>query len=172
MVELSNVEKLAIAQAFQKAVGDMTKTGDPTNLRGVVDAEMKERYATDPMAGLRYDVKLMGEKVGTYTMTVAKGKPRQSRIDFEVEDMSALLEWAERNGYVTVDIDWDGIRSGFERDGEVPEGCRLVEIITPEVVGGEISRTTLKIKPELVARVLGPSLEPIACKLLEGRDDG
>lgn len=170
MVELSNTEKLAIAQAFQKAVGDMTKTGDETNLRGMVDAEMCERYRNDPMAGRRYDVRLLGKKVGTYTITVSKDKPQQVRKSLEVQDNAEFIEWAKREGFMAVDM--DAVINHFEKCGEVPDGCIPIEVITPEVIGGEVTRTTLKIEPEMVARVLGPQLEPIAYALLEGRNDG
>lgn len=169
MLELTNTEKLAIAQAFQKAVGDMTKTGDPTNLRGRVDAEMKERYLGDPMAGRSYDVKLLGKKVGTYSITVSKGKPSKTVNALNVLDQQEFTEWAICNGFMTVDM--SAVLAYFNESGEVPEGCEPIQLVEPGTEGGEITRTTLKIEPESVARVLGPQLEPIAYALLEGGTD-
>lgn len=170
MLELTNTEKLAVAQAFQKAVGDITKTGDPDNLRGEVDAEMKERYMSDPMAGKSYDVKLLGRKVGTYSITVSKGKPQKVTKTLDILDMQEFMEWAEREGFMAVDM--EAVMKHYRLSGEVPDGCEPVEEIEPEVLGGEITRTTLKIEPNEVARALGPQLEPIAYALLEGRNYG
>lgn len=172
MLELTNTEKLAIAQAFQKAVGGMTKTGDPSNLRGEVDAEMRERYMSDPMAGKSYDLKLLGQKVGTYYLTVSKGRPESRETTLEIKDRGEFMAWAEENGYVEMVADMEAIMSDFSTSGEIPAGCDVVEVVKPEVLGGEVTRTTLKVDEAEVARVLGPQLEPIAYALLEGGIDG
>lgn len=172
MIELSNVEKLIVKQAFFNAVADDLKTRDPDNLRGQVDEAMKDAYRDNPMAGKSYDLKLMGQKVGTYSLTVSKGKPQRVETTLQVEDRDEFMAWAEENGYVEKVADMDAIISDFARDGVIPNGCAPVETVIPEVVGGEITRTTVKVDEAEVARVLGPQLETMAYALLEGGIDG
>lgn len=170
MVELSNIEKLIVKQAFVSAVADDIKTKNPDNLRGQVDEMMKEAYYGSPMAGRSFDLRLMGEKVGTYSLTVSKGAPEKVERTFEVQDKQAFMEWAEENGYVEKVADMEAILADFRENGVVPEGCNPVEVIIPEVLGGAVTRTTVKVDSEKVARVLGPQLEAVAYALLEGVD--
>lgn len=171
MVELSEVEKLIVKQAFVNAVGDDVSTKKPGNLRDRVDEQMKNAYLTSPIAGKSFDLKLMGQKVGTYSLTLSKGKPSRTEVSFEINDRDEFMAWAEENGYVEKVADMDAILADFEQDGIVPNGCTPIEIVTPAVVGGEITRTTVKVDAGEVARVLGPQLEPMAYALLEGVGD-
>lgn len=170
MVELSEVEELIVKQAFLNAVASDTKTKTPDNLRGRVDEMMKESYYGNPMAGKSYDLKLMGRKVGTYSLTVSKPKPQEVETSLEVDDRNALYNWAVGEGFVQVDM--DAILDHFKRSGEVPEGCRPIEVVKPEVVGGEITKTTVSVDQAEVMRVLGPQLETVTYMLLEGEHDG
>lgn len=169
-MELSNVEKLAVCQAFQKAVGEHTKTGRSDNLRGMVDAEMRERYEADPMAGKSYDVKVLGRKVGTYSLTVSKPKPSKVETGLQVDDEEELFGWAWNEGFMTVDM--DAVLCHFKGCGEVPAGCSVTETVIPGEVGGEVTRTTLKVEPFAVESALGGMLGDAARDLLEGGYDG
>lgn len=170
-MELSNVEKLAVCQAFQKVVGEHTKTGRSDNLRGMVDAEMRERYEADPMAGRSYDVKVQGCKVGTYSLTVSKPKPSRTEKSLEVLDDAEFLGWALREGYMMVDM--DAVVEHFNSSGEVPAGCGVVETVIPGEIGGEVTRTTLKVEPFAVEAALGGMVGEVARGLLEdGGYDG
>lgn len=166
IAELSDIERFIVKQAVLNAVADDVKTNVPDNLRGRLDSAMKASYYENPMAGKSYDLKLMGQKVGTYSLTVSKGKPSKVEQSFEVDDHMAFAEWAENMGFVTVDM--DAVMAHFKDTGEVPEGCSPVEVVTPEVVGGVVTRTTVRVDSAEVARVLGPMLEPVAYALLEG----
>lgn len=169
MVEMSDVEKLAVEQAFLNAVADDVKTKEPGNLRGRVDAQMIEGYYSNPMAGKSYDIKLFGRKVGTYSLTVSKGKPQEVTRTFEVDDFAAFYEWAENMGFMQVDM--DAVKRHFDECGEVPDGCTPIKVVKPEVLGGTVTRTTVKVDQQEVMRVLGPQLEPIAYALLGGGED-
>jgi hypothetical protein len=169
MLELTDSEKLAIAQAFMNSIGKLVETKNPCNLRGRVDEQMKEMYRENPIAGRSYDVKVLGRKVGTYSLTVSKPKPKKVEKTLEVTDKNALFEWAVAEGFV--DIDMAAVTEHFKKCGEIPDGCEPLEVVTPEIVGGEITKTTLKIDPEEVARALGTQLEPMAYLLLEGGFD-
>lgn len=168
-MQLTDVERLAVAQAFQKAVGDLTATKDPDNLRGRVDAEMVGAFYSNPMAGKSFDLKLLGEKVGTYSMTVSKPKPQKVERILDVKDSKAFREWAERGGFMEVDM--AAVQEHFEESGEVPEGCDIATLVTPADEGGAVTRTTLKVEPEAVARVLGGQLPEVTTELLEGGFD-
>ena len=168
-MELNDVERLAVAQAFQKAVGELTETKREDNLRGRVDAEMKEAFYSNPMAGRSFDVKLLGEKVGTYSLTVSKPAEQRAETELEVEDAAAFRKWAEDAGFVMVDE--RAVFEHFADSGEVPGGCRAIEVVTPADPGGEVASTTLKVEPERVARVLGAQLPEATMALLEGGFD-
>ena len=153
--ELSPVEKLAIAQAFQKAVGELTKTGVSTNLRGIVDAEMEDRFEQARKIGLApksFDVELLGQKVGTYSITTAKDEPSKTVSRLVATDAAAYRKWAVENGFYK--IDEEAVTQHFIESGEVPDGCVVEETVIPEVVGGGITRTTLRIDQAKVANVL------------------
>lgn len=171
MLEFNDIEKLIIEQAFFNAVAEDTKTKNPDNLRGRVDAMMERDYYENPMAGKSFDLKLLGQKVGTYSLTVSKGKPSKTETSLEIADRDEFMAWAEANGYVEKVADMDAIMEDFKADGVLPDGCKPVEITTPEVVGGIVTRSTVRVDQERVARALGPQLEPIVYALLEGGED-
>lgn len=171
MVKLSNVEKLIIKQAFVNAVSNDVSTKNPDNLRGQLDATMKQAYYDNPLGGRSFDLRLMGRKVGTYSVTVSEGKPQEVSKSLEVKDRAQFMEWAEANGYVEKVADMDAILSDFRENGEIPDGCEPIEVVTPEVVGGVVTRSTMRVYPKKVAEALGPQLEAAAYALLEGVGD-
>lgn len=164
---MEDMERLAIAQAFYNAVGDMVKTKDPDNIRGRVDALMSGYYETT--GAKSYDVRVFGRKVGTYSFTVSKPTESKETVELQVENSDELLGWAIANGCVSIDM--DKVRAKFERDGELPDGCEAVKVVVPGTDGGDILRSTLKVNAPEVMRVLGPQLEPVATMLLEGGFD-
>lgn len=168
-MELNPVEKLAIAQALQNRIGDMVSTKNPDNLRGEVDRIMIERYENDPLAAKSCDVKLLGEKVGTYSLTVSKGKRQSKRVDIDVRDMAEFRQWCADMGFLEVNM--KAVNDYVHKTGDVPDGCEAVTVIEPEVIGGHVTRTTLKVQPERVAEVLGNRIAEVAQNLLEGGYD-
>lgn len=163
------VRRMALAQALYKAVSAEVKTGDEFNLRGEFDAIMRERYRQAKAIGAppkTIDVEVDGEKVGSYSFTVGKARPASTRADIVVEDRDALLGWALTMGYF--DVDMDAVRGHFARTGEVPDGCRPVEVVEPARPGGEVERTSLRIDPAKVASALGGALDEAVSALLEG----
>jgi hypothetical protein len=163
-MELKPIEKLAIAQAFQKRIGDMVSTKDPYNLRGQVDGEIRKMY--EQTGAKSFDVRILGEKVGSYSVTVSKPKPQTRRVEIAVLDPQEFREWCEANGFTKVD--YDAVNEYVKDTGDVPEGCRLDTVIEPEIVGGQVSRTTLKVDPAKVAEVMQARLGEVAANLLEG----
>lgn len=168
-MELNPVEKLAILQALQNRIGDMVKTKDPGNLRGEVDAMMVDMYQNNPLAGKSFDVKLFGQKVGTYSLTVSKAKPQKKRWDIDVLDEVEFRQWCADMGFLEVNM--KAVNDYVNKTADIPEGCDVVTVIEPEIVGGTVTRTTLKVQPEEVARVMGNNLGEFAELLLEGELD-
>lgn len=166
-MELNSVEKLAVAQAIQNAIGDLVKTKNPDNLRGEVDALMIERYESDPMGAKSFDVKLFGQKVGTYSLTVSKPKPQSEHVEITVNDEAEFRRWCEREGFMTIDM--GAVERYFADTGDMPYGCDARTVIEPEIMGGQVTRTTLKVAPAEVARILGDkALGEYTAKLLGG----
>lgn len=165
---LSTVEKLAVAQAFYNAVGKMVNTKDPSNLRGEANAFYEGEYGRT--GAKSFDVKLLGSKVGTYSITVSKPKKSEKRVELEVVDEDELFNWADENGFVSWTVDIDAVNENFRDYGEVPPGCKAVEVVTPAEDGGRITRTTLKVDAESVIDALGPRLEGVSTMLLEGAE--
>lgn len=165
LLELTPVEKLAVAQAFYNAVGKMVSTKDEGNLRGQVNAYFEEVFNTT--GAKSFDVKLLGEKVGTYSITVSKAKPAETVRTLSVMDMESFDRWADENGYTYVGYDMESVQRMFEETGEVPPGCRVDVEITPGVEGGKVSRTTLKVDADAVIDAIGPKLQSASELLLE-----
>lgn len=148
-MELSPVEKLAIAQAFQNNVGDMTKR-NAYNLRGEVDDYYRAIF--EQTGAKSFDVNLLGNKVGTYTIQVGKGKPARTETAFEIYDFDALKAWAAANDCLKVDM--DKVRALFTCDGEIPDGCTPITTEIPETPAGQIEKTTLRIDSGKVFEVI------------------
>ena len=161
-MRLSDQEKLALAQAFYKAAGELVSTKNPDGLRAAVDEKYVQMYMDT--GAKSFDVKLNGSKVGTYSIKVKKA---ESGARLSVEDQPALLEWAIENGCATVDM--KKVEQLFAETGEVPDGCRVLTYERPERVDG----TTLRIETEKVAEALGARLPEAMQQLLlpEGGQD-
>lgn len=162
---LTDVEKLAVAQAFYNAVGELVNTKNGP-LRMAVNDFFGLAY--DTTGAKSFDVKLMGQKVGTYSITVSKPKPSESRVTLDVVDEDELFNWADENGFVSWTIDREAVEEYFQESGEVPPGCKATEVVTPAEEGGRITRTTFKVDSGAVVEALGPRLSTVATKLLEG----
>lgn len=116
---LDALGRLAVAQAFYQSMGAAVKTGDPSSLRGRVDAEALAEYAE---RGTRSrDVLVGGVKVGTYS--VSEGKPRVRVVDGE-----AFRGWAVESGLMVhrVHVDWSLLT-----DEQADAVARLAESIAP-----------------------------------------
>lgn len=155
---LTGRERLYVAQALYKAVSEVVSTkGD--GLRAQEDAELLSLYEAEGVKSL--DAKVNGVKVGTYSVTVAKGS---SKSGLETVDEDALRKWARENGYVREEIDYGAIEDLFRATGEVPDGCEPYTVTTAEHARG----TVLRIDPAKVVKALSTSLPVAVESLLEG----
>lgn len=168
-MELNNQEQLAIAQAMYKHFAALVSTKDPDSLRAAVDDEMRQLY--EQTGAKSFDVKLCGEKVGTYSLTIAKDKPESTETRLQVNDGNALMQWCISEGFAAPDM--DAILQHFDKCGEVPDGCEAVTVTIPADPGGHVARTTLKVDEVKVAEVamennLTAFVDPIAGRLTDG----
>ena len=154
-MELTNTEQLAIAQALYNHLGKMVSTKDPDNLRGEADAHYKALF--EETGAKSFDVRINGEKVGTYTVKVSKPTPAITRKDFTITDKDKLLCWAATQD---TELVYDYVSERLEDfalwystlTGEAPKGCEWVATIEPgkepEYMGG-----VLKVDADAVANV-------------------
>lgn len=168
-MELNNIEKLAIAQAFYNHVGSLVKTKEQDNLRGAVDAELTAIY--EQTGAKSFDVKLLGQKVGSYSITVSKPKESKPDYQFKIADKEQFKNWEDFKGAamdfalsnLEVIAEW-----AFGKSGEIPDGCEVKKVEIPGTPGGTIERTALRVDTQAVVETLGGQLEAATRELLEG----
>ena len=173
---LTDMERLAVEQAFYKSIAEDVGTKDPTNLRGRVDEALRDMY--DATGATSFDVKLCGKKVGSYSFRKVKGTPTREYEVPVVEDIDELWtyqssewqayvkkrtdEWLEEN-YEQLALDW------FDETGELLDGMCMHErweMGKPDGIGS----SSLRVEPEKVWAVLQErrALGDVAAGLLEG----
>ena len=155
---LQGRERLYVAQALFKVMGEyVSTTGD--GLRAECDAELLSMYEAEGIKSL--DAKVAGQKVGTYSVTVAKEATKEG---LRTVDLDALTAWATENGFIKMEVDYKRIEAYFQQTGEVPDGCELYSETIPEHTKG----TVLRIDPQKVAEALGAGLPSAVTGLLYG----
>jgi len=165
------IERLAIEQAVYNAIGADLKTGVPDNLRGEVNGFYLDMYERTGATG--FEVRVNGQKVGTYGFSKVKGKPERTVTELRVTDEDALRadESDEFNdwlgAWLTDHLPELAIQYAQET-GELLDGMELVEVTTPAAPDGIRPNGTLRVKPEKVAAALGNALPATIAGLLEG----
>lgn len=154
--QLTDAERLYVAQAVFKRVSEAVSTKDAGSLRSRCDEEMRRVY--DETGFRSADAKLFGEKVGTYSVRLSKPVPASTETRLVVEDPEAVLAWA-RDEATDERAEWERETAGefaewcLARYGEVPDGCRAEEAVH-EAEPARVTGTTLKVDPERVAEVM------------------
>ena len=171
MTELNPIERLAIEQAVYNAIGADLKTGVPDNLRGEVNGFYLDLYQQTGATG--FEVRVNGQKVGTYGFAKFKGQPERTVTEVRVTDIEALK--ADQDGDFA---EW--LRAAIEHDlpeyaicyaqetGELLDGMELVSVTTPATPDSIRPNGTLRIRPEKVAAALGNALPATIAGLLGG----
>ena len=168
---MNSIERLAIEQAVYNAIGADLKTGVPDNLRGEVNGFYLDMYERTGATG--FEVRVNGQKVGTYGFGKVKGKPERTVTELRVTDEDALRadksdefeQWlADYIRYHLVDF---AIQYAQET-GYLLDGMELVEVTTPAVPDGIRPNGTLRVKTEKVAAARGNALPATIAGLLEG----
>ena len=171
MSDYNPIERLAIEQAVYNAIGADLKTGVPDNLRGEVNGFYLDMYERTGATG--FEVRVNGQKVGTYGFSKVKGKPERTVTELRVTDEDALRadksdefnDWL--TAWLTDHLPELAIQYAQET-GELLDGMELVEVTTPAVPDGIRPNGTLRVRPEKVAAALGNALPATIAGLLEG----
>ena len=168
---MNSIEQLAIEQAVYNAIGADLKTGVPDNLRGEVNGFYLDMYKRT--GATAFEVRVNGQKVGTYGFNKVKGQPERTVTELRVTDHNALMaddndEFADWLGrYITDHIDELAIAYATET-GELLDGMEYVTETVPGTPDTIRPNGTLRVKPEKVAAALGNALPATIAGLLEG----
>lgn len=171
MAELSALAKLALAESVVKVCRAATDpkggaNGAP-NLRTDADDALRDAYERDGVDRKR--IVIGGMEVGTISARLSK--PVEG-VAPEIADDAAFVAWLRGSdggadalmrlvtGYRTRQAVLDAATA----DGELPDGCRMVERREPARWLG----TALRVKPENVAEALAGELPQTISGLLEG----
>lgn len=165
------IERLAIEQAVYNAIGADVSTRDPDNLRGEVNAFYLDMYERTGATG--FEVRLRGQKVGTYGFPKVKGQPEHTVTELRVTDMDALLGW-ESDEFDDFVARWVGENLAelavqyAAKTGELPDGVEYVTATIPATPDTIRPNGTLRVRPEKVAAALGNALPATIAGLLGG----
>ena len=168
---MNAIERLAIEQAIYNAIGADLKTGVPDNLRGEVNGFYLDLYQQTGATG--FEVRVNGQKVGTYGFAKVKGQPERTVTELVVTDMDALRCWDDDafHEYVAKFFDQHLAELAIQyaqETGDLPDGVELVEVTTPATPDGIRPNGTLRVRPDKVADALGNALPATIAGLLEG----
>ena len=94
------IAKLVVAQAVYKLSAEQVSTKEPGNLRSRVDEYYRGLF--EATGAKSFEVRIGGEKVGTYGVNVTKP---ETRVRLKVTDSRALMAWCEANDCLRVEPD-------------------------------------------------------------------
>ena len=168
---MNSIERLAIEQAIYNAIGADLKTGQPDNLRGEVNGFYLDLYQQTGATG--FEVRVNGQKVGTYGFAKVKGQPERTVTEVRVTDEDAMradnspefCEWLA----AAIERDLPQYAVAYVQEtGELLEGMEYVTTTTPATPDTIRPNGTLRVRPEKVAAALGNALPATIAGLLEG----
>lgn len=173
MTELTDIQRLAVAEAMGKAIKDVTNPrggahGAPT-LRTECDDALRQMYEAEGVDRKR--IVINGTEVGTLSARLSKP---ESGTRVVVDDESAFVRWLMA-GDGGEDAIWrlihdtktrDAVIAAATADGELPDGCRVEGYDKPSTWLG----TTLRVDPKKVGAALGAELPSAVVGLLGGAD--
>ncbi len=160
MPNVSNEERLAVITAFGKAVKQAEK-----QVREEVDAQMREDFMERGVTQKQLTVN--GQKVGTISARMTKEKVGRFP---SIANTREFIEWLRTSdgGLDTLDrlvtLKPDLVLNAAVADGELPDGCELVERCEPPMMTG----TTVRVQLPKVVDALGNNLGAAAAALLTG----
>ena len=171
MTELTDIQRLAVAEAMGKAIKDMTNPrggahGAPT-LRTECDDALRQMYDAEGVDRKR--IVINGQEVGTLSARVSKP---ESGTRVVVGDEMAFVRWIMA-GDGGEDAIWrlihdpktrDAVIAAATADGELPDGCRVESYERPAQWLG----TALRVDPKKVGAALGAELPFAVVGLLGG----
>ena len=131
------------------------------------------------MGAKSYDVHVNGQKVGTYSVRVSKGKAETSSKRLVISDPGKLYNYIEDSldknpelvGEYACLMAQNFAEWVLETEGELLDGCELVEDVTPAQPPAVLG-TTLRIDADKVGRALVGYLPTPLAGLIGGDSDG
>lgn len=168
---MTDVERLALMQALYSVIGAEVRTGVPGNLRDAVNDEYTRLY--NMTGATSFEVRVNGEKVGTFSYSKVKGRPARTESSVELVDMAAL-RCCEDDEFTTFISRWvdahleELARAYFAETGELVDGMAVVEHEVPAQPESVRPGGTLRIDAAKVAAAMGASLGPAVAGLLIG----
>lgn len=159
-MQINDMQRLAVAVALEKVARRVTRTGDPGNLRGAVDEDMRRDW--EEKGATQRRVTLGDAQVATITAKVSSPTVRRRIV---IRDYNAFRDWFKTDAGLDliinvmcsrdVDVLTDHALDMTITDGiAVPDGCEIVEESTPARFGG----TQVRVNEEAVATALGAAL--------------
>lgn len=170
-MELTTVQRLAVAEAFSKAVKDATNPrggshGAPT-LRTEADDALREDFERDGTDRRR--IVINGIEVGTLSARVSKP---EHGVRVVVDSISEFVSWLRHSDcghsalvYLATDPKMrQALVDAAVSDGELPDGCRVEDYDKPAQWLG----TTLRVSVPKVGEAMGAELPAAVSGLLGG----
>lgn len=194
--DITDMERLAIAQALFKAISSVVSTKDPDSLRGRVDARAIENYKST--GAKSFDLTLNGTKVGSFSVRLSRAV---HRVDFVVGDREACLRWCVENGLARTATTYEAVELDGGLDKSQVDALDLLlstgalkgraAVASPDLAIADAKRhfeetgelpdgcalelvdepsvpigTLLKVDPALVAQAMGNELSNAVAGLL------
>ena len=168
---MNPIERLAVEQAIYNAIGADLKTGNPDNLRGEVNGFYLDLYEQTGATG--FEVRVNGQKVGTYGFAKVKGAPERTVTKLRVTDEDALRadESDEFNQWLSDYINYHLVDFAIQyaqETGELLDGMEYVTETIPATPDTIRPNGTLRVRADKVAAALGNALPATIAGLLEG----
>ena len=168
---LNDIERLAIEQAVYNAIGADLKTGVADNLRGQVNGFYLDMYQRT--GATAFEVRLNGQKVGTYGFNKVKGQPEREVTELRVADHAAMMAdksddfmaWCSQ--WLQDHMDELAVQYATET-GELLDGMEYVTETIPATPDGIRPNGTLRVRADKVAAAMGNALPATIAGLLEG----
>ena len=170
-MELTDIQRLAVAEAMGKAIKDVTNPrggahGAPT-LRTECDDALRQMYETEGVDRKR--IVINGQEVGTLSARLSKP---ESGTRVTMGDTALFVRWLRESdgGYdalwrlVTASKTHQAVIDAATADGELPDGCRVEQYDKPQMWLG----TTLRVSVPKVGAALGGELPSAVMGLLGG----
>ena len=170
-MELTDIQRLAVAEAMGKAIKDVTNPrggahGAPT-LRTECDDALRQMYEEEGVDRRR--IVINGTEVGTLSARLSKP---ESGTRVAMTDTGLFVRWLRESdgGYdalwrlVTSSKTNQAVIDAATADGELPDGCRVESYEKPATWLG----TALRVDPKKVGAALGAELPSAVIGLLGG----
>ena len=170
-MELSDIQRLAVAEAMGKAIKDVTNPrggahGAPT-LRTECDDALRQMYEAEGVDRKR--IVINGTEVGTLSARLSKP---ESGTRVAMTDTGLFVRWLRESdgGYdalwrlVTASKTHQAVLDAATADGELPDGCRVESYDRPAAWLG----TALRVSVPKVGAALGGELPSAVMGLLGG----